>query len=73
MKESGKERLKCVAYESNRAPLRVEFIKGDARRLKDKSQISDVSQSNPWLLIPAFKLQGAPHDLTTLPLAFIAQ
>ena len=36
-------------------------------------QMSDVSQSNPWLLIPVFKLQDAPHDLTTLPLAFIAQ
>ena len=42
-------------------------------KLKDRSQMSDISQSNPWLLIPAFKLQGAPHDLTTLPLAFIAQ
>lgn len=70
MKESGKEHLKSTIYESTQASI---FVKGDARRLKDKSQISDVSQSNPWLLIPAFKLQGAPYDLTTLPLAFIAQ
>ena len=37
MKESGKEHLKSTIYESTRASI---FIKGDARRLKDRSQMS---------------------------------
>ena len=39
MKESGKERLKQAIYESTRAPI---FIKDDARRLEDTSQMSGV-------------------------------
>ena len=39
MKESGKERLKQAIYESTQAPI---FIKGDARRLEDRSQMSDI-------------------------------
>ena len=63
--------------ESTRAPLRVDFIKGDAQRLKDRSLISDVSQSPSLIpscssLFSNFKARS-PHDLTTLPLAFIAQ
>ena len=39
MKESGKERLKQAIYESTQAPI---FIKDDARRLEDTSQMSGV-------------------------------
>ena len=39
MKESRKERLKQAIYESTRAPI---FIKDDARRLEDTSQMSGV-------------------------------
>ena len=47
-----------------RFSLRRMTKRGDAQRPEDRSHMSDVSSSNPWLLIPAFKLQGTPHERT---------
>ena len=42
------------------------FIKGDALRLEDRSQVSDVSQSNSQSLIPSYlslrvPVAASPH------------
>ena len=89
MKESGKERLKQAIYESTRAPLtrspfpdgeglvgatlRVDFYKGRCPKVVFKSPVtSHQSLATSYSsLLSNFK--GAPHGLTTLPLAFIAQ
>ena len=73
----GNDRLPVWGFRASTTEPRMTKISRSARNDDTKSEVSWSPSliPNPQLLIPAFNLQGsfAPHGLTTLPLAFIAQ